>query len=98
MKQEAKNISAGAERNDVKVWPKVINPKETWIYVAISLDSKNNKEAQKRAKEIRDQEMLILRKLFYRLRKDRKPVRSEQEIDGVKFSVTCYKFKKVTGR
>lgn len=80
------------ERNDVKVWLDEVSQKETLICVAIAIDTKDSKVAEQVAEEIKNQEMLILRKQGYEIPEGFKPEKTERKIDGTGFQVTMYRF------
>ena len=79
-------------RDDVKIWLDEVNGKETLIYVAIAIDTKEGKTARQVAEEIKNQEMLILRKQGYQLPKGFEPEVTGRVIDGMEFQVTMYRF------
>jgi hypothetical protein len=94
--KQSRIIPVGTKRPDVKIWLEIISDRETNLYVALALQSMGKQEAKDRAEEIKNQEMLGLRHLFYQLQSPETGL--VREIDGIKFSVTCYKFKKVAER
>jgi hypothetical protein len=79
-------------RSDVKVWLDEAGLGENLIYVAVAIGTKDGKTAKRIAEEAKNQEMLHLRKLGYEMLEDFKPEETEQEIDGMDFQVTMYRF------
>ena len=82
-------------RDDVKVWLDEVSQEETLIYVAIAIGTRDGKTARQVAEEIRNQEMLILRKVFYKLTETEESTRL---VDDQEFAVISYRFVKQPGR
>lgn len=82
-------------RDDVKVWLDEVSRRETLVCVAIAVDTKDGKVAGQVAEEIRNQEMLILLKVFYKLTETEESTRL---IDDRKFAVISYRFVKRPNR
>lgn len=91
-------------RKDVKVWLDEVSREESLIYVAIAINAMDNEAARQVAEEIKNQEMLVLRKQGHEMLEGFKPEVTEQQIDGVASQVTTYRFiesawkRKIMGR
>lgn len=90
-KKTTETIPVGTGRDDVRVLLIVTGRTETVICVMIAACAKNNNEAKSRAEEIKNQEVLCLRKTGYG--EVGKPIQMEIKTEGVVFIATKYVFQ-----
>lgn len=84
-------IQVGTKHQGVKVWLDEIGKQETHIYVAIAVSSKDDETAKAAAERVKNQEMLVLRKMGYELVGEAEVF--QKEIEGVAYTVHKYVFQ-----